>query len=233
MKKKKHLSKRRFVGMFFAIVLILAGVRYITRHYADEVQEEQTEQTELAADMPHRIMSVPNYKKAFPDSQSVQIVAAERWGVRPVKNREDAEKRKKELVYVGESPYYHVDRLNSSIPYLVPRAAILLQDIGQAFFDSLYVKGVPFNKLIVTSVLRSMDDVAKLQRHNQNATERSCHLFGTTFDICYNRYYPVTQPVRDDTLKWVLSEVLRDKREEGRCYIKYEVKQGCFHMTVR
>ena len=131
MKQKKHLSKRRFVGMFFAIVLILAGVRYITRHYADEVQEEQTEQTELAADMPHRIMSVPNYKKAFPDSQSVQIVAAERWGVRPVKNREDAEKRKKELVYVGESPYYHVDRLKSSIPYLVPRAAILRRTLGR------------------------------------------------------------------------------------------------------
>jgi hypothetical protein len=39
--------------------------------------------------------------------------------------------------------------------------------------------------------------------------------------------------VRDDTLKWILSEVLRDQRELGRCYIKYEVKQGCFHMTVR
>lgn len=39
--------------------------------------------------------------------------------------------------------------------------------------------------------------------------------------------------VRSDTLKWVLSEVLRDMREQGRCYIKYEVKQGCFHMTVR
>ena len=31
----------------------------------------------------------------------------------------------------------------------------------------------------------------------------------------------------------ILSEVLRDMREQGRCYIKYEVKQGCFHMTVR
>ena len=53
------------------------------------------------------------------------------------------------------------------------------------------------------------------------------------YDICYNRYHAVTQPVRDDTLKYVLSEVLRDKRQEGRCYVKYEVKQGCFHMTVR
>lgn len=181
----------------------------------------------------HRIRGVNNYQTTFPDSQSVQIVAAQKWGVRPVRNREDAESRKKELVYIGESPYYHVDRLSSSIPYLVPRAALMLQDIGEAFYDSLYAKGLPLHQLIVTSVLRSMDDVAKLQRHNPNATEQSCHLYGTTVDICYNRYQPLTREVRNDTLKWVLSEVLRDKREEGRCYIKYEVKQGCFHMTVR
>ena len=229
MKKKKSLTKRQFLLLFLAIVVLLAVVRHLPQHRSASVNLVSV----VDPAVPHRILSVPNYKKAFPDSQSVQIVAAERWGVRPVQNREDAEKRKKELVYIGESPYWHVDRLSSSIPYLVPRAALLLQDIGQAFYDSLYVKGVPLQQLIVTSVLRSKDDVARLQRHNQNATERSCHLFGTTFDICYNRYHPIERPVRDDTLKWVLSEVLRDKREEGRCYIKYEVKQGCYHMTVR
>ena len=228
-KKAKHPTKLQFTLGFFAVVALLWGVRSLTRSNPQEMLEEPTT---LSATH-HRIRGVANFKAEFPDSQSVQIVAAERWGVRPVQNREDAEERKKELVYVGESPYWHVDRLSSSIPYLVPRAAVLLQDIGQAFYDSLYNKGIPFNQFIVTSLLRSMDDVAKLQRHNPNATERSCHLFGTTFDICYNRYHPVTQAVRDDTLKWVLSEVLRDKRNEGRCYIKYEVKQGCFHMTVR
>ena len=233
MKKIKYQqpTKLQFIVGFFVIVAVLAGIRQLTKDTPDD--DDENVQGTHYTHKPHRIRSVANYKTAFPDSQSVQIVAAEKWGVRPVQNREDAEKRMKELVYVGESPYYHVDCLSNSIPYLVPRAAVLLQDIGQAFYDSLYNKGVPFNKLIVTSVLRTMDDVAKLQRHNQNATERSCHLFGTTFDICYNRYRAVTQPVRDDTLKYVLSEVLRDKREEGRCYIKYEVKQGCFHMTVR
>ena len=231
-------TKRQFLVGFFAIVAVLAVIKWTVVGLRDRTDDavlahESSSVTQVSRSKYHPIRSVPNYKVAFPDSQSVQIVAAEKWGVRPVKNRDDAEARKKELVYVGESPYYHVDRLSSSIPYLVPRAAVLLQDIGQAFYDSLYVKGVPFNQLIVTSVLRSMDDVARLQRHNQNATERSCHLFGTTFDICYNRYHPVAQYVRDDTLKWVLSEVLRDKREEGRCYVKYEVKQGCFHMTVR
>ena len=82
--------------------------------------------------------------------------------------------------------------------------------------------------------------MARLQRHNGNAESQSCHLFGTTFDVCYNRYSTLSPPgeperraVQTDTLKWVLSEVLRDIREQGRCYIKYEVKQGCFHITVR
>lgn len=187
----------------------------------------------------NRIYSVPTFKNTFPDLNDVQMDAAKRHGVSPVQNRAEAEHRMNELVYVGANPYFHVDKLNNSIPYLVPRAAVLLQDIGRAFYDSLQIKGIPLHKIIVTSVMRTKDDVQKLRNHNGNATENSCHLYGTTVDICYNRYKTVEDPeghsrrqVRNDTLKWVLSEVLRDFRDNNRCYIKYEVKQGCFHMTV-
>ncbi len=188
----------------------------------------------------HKIYSVSSFKGAFPDNNDVQLEAARRIGVAPVQGREEAEQRMAELVYMGCNPYYHVDPLRSSIPYLVPQAAGLLQDVGRAFFDSLYIKGIPLHKVIVTSVLRTKDDVARLRGRNVNATENSCHLYGTTFDICYNRYMTVEDPdgparraVRNDTLKWVLSEVLRDMRRQGRCYVKYEVKQGCFHITAR
>ncbi|MBQ0074794.1 MAG: hypothetical protein KBT34_11435 [Prevotella sp.] len=189
--------------------------------------------------VPHRIWSVASFKESFPDSNSVQLVAAQQYGVKPVKNRLDAERRKSELVYAGSNPYFSVDKLRESIPYLVPRASVLLQDIGKAFYDSLYVKGVPLHQIIVTSVLRSEEDVERLRRHNGNASDNSCHRFGTTFDICYNRYVTVQtqeipkRQVQNDTLKWVLSEVLRDMRQAGRCYVKYEVKQGCFHITTR
>ena len=251
------LTKKTYLMGFIIVVLILACIRWTFPSVA-ESQGGSADPSDVsesvdygrsevpvfsglsAGEAKHRIASVPDYKTAFPDTNSVQLSAAQRWGVAPVRDREDAESRKRELVYMGQSPYYHVDPLYSSIPYLVPRAAVLLQDIGQAFYDSLYVKGVPFHKLIVTSVLRSQEDVVKLRRRNGNATENSCHLYGTTFDICYNRYKTVEDPdgparrqVRNDTLKWVLSEVLRDMRQQGRCYIKYEVKQGCFHMTVR
>ena len=187
----------------------------------------------------HRIFSVPHFGNTFPDQQDVQILAANQHGVAPVLNREEAEHSKGKLVYVGSNPFFYVDKLNNSIPYLVPKASVLLQDIGRAYFDSLQIKGIPLHKIIVTSILRTKDDVAKLRTRNGNATENSCHLYGTTFDICYNRYKQIQtkdQPrrqVQNDTLKWVFSEVLRDFREKNRCYIKYEVHQGCFHITVR
>ena len=187
----------------------------------------------------HRIFSVPHFGNTFPDQQDVQILAANQHGVAPVQNREEAEHSKGKLVYVGSNPFFYVDKLNNSIPYLVPRASVLLQDIGRAYFDSLQIKGIPLHKIIVTSILRTKDDVAKLRTRNGNATENSCHLYGTTFDICYNRYKQIQtkdQPrrqVQNDTLKWVFSEVLRDFRNKNRCYIKYEVHQGCFHITVR
>ena len=187
----------------------------------------------------HRIFSVPHFGNTFPDQQDVQILAATKHGVKPVQNRLEAENSKGKLVYVGSNPFFYVDKLNNSIPYLVPRASVLLQDIGRAYFDSLQIKGIPLHKIIVTSILRTKDDVAKLRTRNGNATENSCHLYGTTFDVCYNRYKQIQtekQPrrqVQNDTLKWVFSEVLRDFRNKNRCYIKYEVHQGCFHITVR
>lgn len=188
----------------------------------------------------HRIVSVPQYSTAFPDSNHVQLQAACHWGVPPVKNRADAEKRMRELVYVGESPYYDVAKLNASIPYLVPRAAVLLQEIGSNFFDSLQVKGVPMCRLVVSSLLRTEEDVARLRLSNKNATERSCHLYGTTFDINYNTFAVVCDPdgperenIQETRLKQILSEVLNDLRQQERCYVKYEYKQPCFHITVR
>ena len=193
------------------------------------------------SDMPHPIRGVRSYDESFPDVQEVQIQAAQQWGVTPPRNRQEAEQRKDELVYVGSSPYYHLDpTMTSSIPYLVPRAAMMLQRIGSNFYDSLYVKGLPLHKIIVSSVLRSDEDVEKLTVDNVNANRQSCHRYGTTVDICYTRFHrvvrpgsPASDPVRDDTLKWVLSEVLRDLREEGACYVKHEVRQSCFHITVR
>lgn len=187
-----------------------------------------------------RIRGVSSYKVAFPDLQDVQVVAARNWGVQPVANRKQAEKRMSELVFIGSNPYYSIDKkMTSSIPYLVPRAADLLQTIARNFLDSLAAKQLPAHRIVVSSVLRTEEDVARLRRRNGNASEESCHRFGTTFDISHRLFSVVSPPgeerrqVRDDTLKYVLSEVLNDVRRSGRCYVKHEVRQPCFHITVR
>ncbi len=255
--------KRPFIRFYTIIVTVLALTRFVyaglahdepVMHITPKASAELMSYDDCDAQespvalssydsedsLPHPILSVPSYDKCFPDSNHVQLSAAHRWGVTPVHDRQEAEARKKDLVYVGCSPYYSVDPLRQSIPYLVPRAAILLQDIGQAFYDSLHVKGLPLQQFIVTSVLRTKADVSRLRQYNGNATENSCHLFGTTFDISYTRYGTLSIPgeaqrwaVRDDTLKYILSEVLHDARQNGRCYVKYEKKQKCFHITVR
>ena len=261
-KIKMKISKNRYLQGFGFVVVILAIIRCACPQVADSNRVETKQPTvvdSLACDsdsiaktpllpsrflkadgtpVKNRILSVPHFGNAFPDQNDVQLVAANKYGVKPVLDDKEAEKRKNELTYVGSNPYFHVDRLRTSIPYLVPRASILLQEIGRNFFDSLQTKGVPLHKIIVTSVMRSKADVQRLRTHNQNATENSCHLYGTTFDICYNRYITVEAPgehrrvVTNDTLKWILSEVLNDMRKQQRCLVKYEVHQGCFHITV-
>ena len=256
----RRLKKKIFLSTFGASVALLGVVRWAFPGVTGRVPDDAVvccldEEVEPVADtlrsdtLPHigtqrvynRVTGVYSYEKCFSDLQEVQIVAAEQWGVPPIRNRQEAEHRKDELVYVGMSPYYDVDsRMTQSIPYLVPRAGLLLRHIGRTFMDSLDMKGIPLHRIIVSSVLRTEEDVERLRRYNSNASEQSCHRYGTTFDIAYNRYNPVYDPagpkrrtVRDDTLKWVLSEVLRDCRAQGRCYVKHERKQGCFHITVR
>ena len=135
---------------------------------------------------------------------------------------------------------YLLDTLTHSIPFLVPRASELLSVIADNFQDSLINKGLNQNQIIVTSVLRTQSDQKKLRRRNGNATENSAHSYGTTFDISYRRFnkledpegYP-TEAVSPDTLKMVLAEVLYDLKKTDKCYVKYELKQGCFLITTR
>ena len=171
----------------------------------------------------------------------VQLNAARKLGVRhPLMNREDADDIKSGLVRIDDNEYYSVAKLTHSIPYLIPKASALLDSIGANFLDSLESKGLNPNQVIVTSVLRTQNDVKRLRRVNGNASANSVHMYGTTFDISYKRFFKVEDPdgrpmqdVRADTLKLVLSEVLRDLKKKDMCYIKYELKQACFHITAR
>ncbi len=243
----KRLKAQHFYALSLAIFLLLTALRLALPKLAPRhaPEGEPTQEQAPSEQPPHPILSVPSYREAFPDLQDTHLQAALRLGVPPVRDRQEAEALRAQdgapkLVYVGASPLYAIaPRMTASIPYLEPTASRQLATLASSYLDSLAAKGVPLHKLIVSSALRTEADVARLVKRNRNASLQSCHRYGTTFDVCYNRYETVSppgeqrRPVANDTLKWVLSEVLRDLRAQGLCYVKYEVKQGCFHITAR
>ena len=194
----------------------------------------------LKLNEPRNIRGVVSYKRSFPDLNDKHLEVAKTVGIRPLEDREEAESMKEKLTHITDNEFYVVDSLTHSIPYLVPRASALLDTIGSNFLDSLAAKGLNPNQVIVTSVLRTQSDVKRLRRRNGNASANSAHCFGATFDVSWKRFKKVEnedgrplQDVGSDTLKLVLTEVLRDLRQAEKCYIKYELKQGCFHITAR
>lgn len=179
-----------------------------------------------------------DYAKAFNDMQELHIDAARRNGVGPLTLRDDTLKYINKLVRIPDELFiYKTDRLKHSVPFLTRDASVLLTDICLNFRDSLISKDMPLYRLIITSITRTDNDVKNLSRRNVNASSDSAHRYGTTFDISWVRYDKldaVDERTRTDgQLKLVLGQVLYDLKQRGRCYVKHERKQSCFHITVR
>lgn len=179
------------------------------------------------------IRSLP---RQFNDINSYHLEAAWALGIEPVTSLHKAWNLRRPLVRIKSCREYFVDDLTHSYPFLVPEAASLLGEIGRRFNDTLSARGGGDYRLKVTSVLRTSEAVKRLRRRNVNATEASAHQFGTTFDISYAKFIcdsAGTIPRRQEDLKNLLGEILLSLRDSGRCWVKYERKQGCFHITAR
>ena len=177
------------------------------------------------------------YSAYFNDMQQTQIAAARKCGIPPISDREVAEDiiKQENLVKIRSCRNYKVAPLRNSIPYLTEDAAWLLTKIGENFRDSLETKGIERHKIIVTSVLRTDQDVQRLMYNNNVAVKNSAHRHATTFDISY-RYFETalfTFKTNEVELKKTLGEVLRDLRKDGLCFVRYEITPGCFHITAR
>ncbi len=176
------------------------------------------------------------YSRLFADLNEKHIELAKRVGLSAIpQTRSDVEHMKKDLVKIEDNEYYIVDELRYSMPYLTPGAAEELMTIAKAFSDSLESKQLLDYKLIVSSVLRTEEDVTRLRRSgNPNASNNSAHCYGTTFDITYVRYHSDDETeafMQPYELTKVLGEVLRDQKNATRCLVKYERSEHCFHIT--
>lgn len=174
-------------------------------------------------------------QEIFNDINPVQLEAAEKNGFKPVSRLSDAYRIDKPLIRIYSCDAYMLDELKASVPYLVPKAAQLLKEIGYAFQDTIKSRGGKAYRIKVTSVTRTDYSVAKLMRHNRAATENSCHRYGTTFDISWVKFdcMDPSMIVSLEDLKNILAEVVLDFKRQGRCYAIFERKSGCLHITVR
>jgi hypothetical protein len=165
------------------------------------------------------------------------------------------------LVELPDStPYWVVDELTQSAPYLTPDADAMLVEIGRRFQARLDTLGLPRFRFEVTSVMRTAESQAHLRRINANASRIvSAHEFGTTLDISHLRFAAPADPLPaeprgrldpsevarlyaerlDSTavhnapaLRAVLGRVLREMKSEGKLLVMMERQQAVYHMTV-
>ena len=178
---------------------------------------------------------VGNLAAVFNDSNYVQWADAEKIGIAPLTDTRSHWHPGRALEKVTPCADFYVEPLTYSRPYLVPRAAAMLHEIGRRFNDSLAARGGGDYRIKVTSVLRTPENVALLRRKNKNAIDSSVHQLATTFDISYSNFacFGASCPRSMAQLKELLAEVLYAMRQEEKIWVKYEKKQPCFHITAR
>ena len=81
--------------------------------------------------------------------------------------------------------------------------------------SSLASKGLPFHRIVVSSVLRTRKDIERLRTQNVNASENSCHQYGTTFDINYNKYIDEGYKVIPLGEEGLVDQVMEDFYDKG------------------
>ena len=172
----------------------------------------------------------------FSDLNGEQLAAARRYGLsRPPRSRREARRVVRRLKHIETCALYRVDPLTHSMPYLNRGARSLLRDIAEGFQYALRRGGYREHRIIVTSLLRTADDVESLRRVNANAARNSSHGYATTFDLSYTRYDRTStqgRPVSNEQMARFLAAIISEFRSRGDCVVIYERQQHCFHITA-
>lgn len=234
------------ISTIIIVVLLIAGLIFRPRPEQSAFDEPsstpqpvRTDTVTKPAAEPIKALNISkrvgNLASQFSDLNAEHLVYAQRIGIKPISSSRDILRLSRPIIEIRSNDNYHIDNLSHSYPYLVPEAAALLDTIGARFNQKLANQGGGKYKIKVTSLLRTSESVNRLKRRNVNSTENSAHLYGTTFDISYVGFHqgPLnTRHHTDGELKNLLAEVLLELRDQGKCLVKFERKQGCFHITA-
>ena len=154
MKEVKHNSKKkRLIVIFtFLIVAVMAVLVYALPQNIDEPKRGK-----------RVVGGRANLRELyhFDDVNDTQIVAAQEFGIEPLKTRDEIDSVLiASLSTVETSNLFFVEKLTHSVPYLTNNASDLLNTIAENFQDKLRNKGLAQYQIIVTSLLRTEDDAS-------------------------------------------------------------------------
>lgn len=130
------------------------------------------------------------------------------------------------LKKITTNDYYIVRDMDHSDPLLLTKAVDLLNNIGRLYKSEIDKAGLKYVPFEITSATRTIESVKRLQKGNENAIKNSAHLKGKTFDIGYINFANYPQQ------RALFIQVLKSFKEEKKCFVKFEVSQKCFHLTV-
>jgi len=175
------------------------------------------------------------YSAVFNDLQSKHLPVAKKnaFGSAPLQNRNSFSPQGQELRRIRSNRNYKVAHLTHSLPYLTPHTEEELRSIAKDFQIHNKQNKLPYSRILVTSLLRTTEDINRLRKVNANSTIDSPHLYGTTFDIAWSFYQCPRRDTDGNQYLSSLAEVLKEHRNAGKIYVRYETKERCFHITVR
>lgn len=115
------------------------------------------------------------------------------------------------------------------VPYSTPELDRAMDEIYKDFKNALIAQGLDTSntKLVITSILRSVEQQRSLIASGAPAAGRSSHTYGIAFDISY-AWFERNSP----QYAQVLEEVLRKYEAAGRINLIKEELQGVWHVAI-
>ena len=175
------------------------------------------------------------YSTVFDDMQGKHITVAKKKAFTgaPLLDATTLKPQVQGLLRIKSNRFLKVGHLTHSLPYLTEESAYELNQIAKDFQAKVRQRHLPYCRILVTSLLRTTEDVKHLQEINKNATKDSPHMYGTTFDIAWAYYQCPKRSANGDEYFKILADVLKEHRDAQKIYVRYETRERCFHITVR
>ncbi len=139
------------------------------------------------------------------------------------------------LIYVEDGAHFKKKEMSHSYPYLTKETVELVNEISDRFHQKLMEKKLNSYSLLLTSCLRTLESQNALRNCNLNATrDTTSHAFGASFDLSYWDFLEDSTGniCRYKNLQKILTQTIREVRNEKKCLVIKETGQFCFHCTT-